>query len=202
MNERFVWCIFIFGGFFLGGIMFSEILPKIVMHKDIEKLGKDRNPGAANVFVNCGILLGMLCLSLDILKGFLPVFSALKMLDFRDLRFALVIAAPVAGHAVAPFNKFHGGKCISTAFGVLLGLLPVTYTVFLLAALYILFSTLIKINPNRIRSIVTFTLFGIISLVWHVYCGMYAIALGSVAVSVTAVFRHSKYALRTAKRRA
>ena len=186
----------IVGGFLLGGIMFSQILPKLIQGKDIQAISSDHNPGATNVFVNCGMGLGLTCLALDLAKGFIPVLLAGCYLDRSNMLFGIVMAAPVLGHAIAPFHHFHGGKCIATAFGEMLGLLPFHRVGLILAALYILFSTVIKISPNRVRSLVTFGLFGLISGILLTYQGEHAIALGCILISMTAIVKHTKYFAR------
>lgn len=74
MNDPVLGILFALGGYFLGGIMFSDIFPRVFMKKDIKSLSDDKNPGASNVFKICGIPMGILCLFLDMAKGFLPVF--------------------------------------------------------------------------------------------------------------------------------
>ena len=192
VGERLIWLALIFGGFMLGSVMFSRILPRIIKGKDISSISDDGNPGAANVFSTCGIALGMLCLLLDMGKGFAPVLLAQQLVDTRSLRFSAVLIAPVLGHALAPLNHFRGGKCIATAFGVTLALLPTTRVVLVLAGLYIAFSTVLKISPNRIRSIVTFSLFGIFCLVWAYFTRYYSIGIGCAGISVIAVLRHTR----------
>ena len=123
-NEIFLWCALIIGGFLCGSIMFSRLLPLLIAGKDVSAESSDRNPGAANAFSACGVAIGMLCLLLDMLKGFLPVLLGRLLLNTNDLLFAAVIVAPVLGHAIAPLNRFHGGKCIATAFGVTIALMP------------------------------------------------------------------------------
>lgn len=184
---------FILGGFLSGSVMYSRLVPLLSTGKDVAALGADRNPGASNVFLNCGIPLGLLCLACDLLKGFLPVFWAVHMVDIRLLAFAAVLSAPVLGHALAPLNHFHGGKCISTAFGCLLALLPVTRIVFVLAGLYIFFSVIIKINPTRYRSLLTFALFGVIAGVYFAANSRHSLGIGCSVIAVTAVLRHTKY---------
>ena len=165
-----LWVLFIALGFIFGSILFSKTIPKLAVGKDICALSEDSNPGAANVFSNCGIKLGMICVLLDILKGFAPVFIATFVLDTSNIAFAAVMAAPVLGHALGIFNKFKGGKCISTSFGVVLGIMPESRIGFLLAILYIVFSTLIKIKPNSRMSIITFSIFAVcFSLVKSTY---------------------------------
>ena len=45
-------------GFMLGGLMFSQWLPKLLTGTDIRALSGDGNPGAFNVFRHCGAALG------------------------------------------------------------------------------------------------------------------------------------------------
>lgn len=191
---RFVlWGVYIVGGFFLGSVMFSKLIPEKLCAKNIEKESSDGNPGAANVFMNCGVSVGFLCLILDMLKGFVPVYLAVNSFGTDKLMISLVLIAPVLGHAVAPLNRFHGGKCISTAFGELLALLPVTYVVLILAFFYILFSTLIKINPNRIRSIWAFSLFGVFAVPYLLFHSQVYVALGCAFIAITAIAKHTKH---------
>lgn len=190
--EFFLWIACILNGFVLGSIMFSQLIPKRVLHKDICQISNDHNPGASNVFTYCGIFWGFLCLSLDILKGFWPVLLGVKILNTDHILFAAVLVAPVLGHAVAPFNHFRGGKCISTAFGVLLGVYPLTKIVFLLAGIYIVFSTVLKIPSTRLRSITVFSLFGVFSMILLLFVNQYSIALGCFSISCIAIIKHSK----------
>ncbi|MGN1104164.1 MAG: glycerol-3-phosphate acyltransferase [Candidatus Coproplasma sp.] len=171
--------------------MFCKTIPALLTHKDICEISNDKNPGAFNAFRHFGKGIGSVCLALDILKGFLPVFLACMLLERNSALLALVMIAPVLGHAVGMFNHFHGGKCIATSFGVMLGILPVTWVgLALLAVLYILFSTLIKINPNRIRSIITFALFGIASAIICCLMQMYNVGFGCLVIAIIAIVKH------------
>ena len=192
MRENFLWAALYIGGYLMGGVMFSRFLPKLVMKKDICKLSDDGNPGSANVFKNCGVPMGMTCLFLDMFKGFLPIFLAIMLLDYHDFRFAGLLWMPVLGHATAPFDHFRGGKCIATAFGEMIALLWVSRIGLVLAGLYIFFSTVWKIKPNRVRSIVTFSLFAFISVGWFMMTKEFPLMAGCLAIALTAIFRHSK----------
>lgn len=193
LNEIILWTIFIVGGFLSGSVMYCWLIPKFVLDRDICALSDDHNPGASNVFKSCGVFWGMFCLVLDLLKGYIPVRLACNYLDSSHILFAFVLAAPVLGHALAPFLSCGGGKCISTAFGSMLGLIFVDQIVILLAVLYILFSTVIKIPSHRIRSIITFGLFGIMSclVLWHKQD--YSLAIGCIFISTIAIWKHSKH---------
>ena len=190
--SRGMWMLFILIGFAMGGIMNGRILPQKLAHTDVCALSPDRNPGAAKGFTYCGWKMGLLCLALDMGKGFLPVFTACRLSggDLTDPMIAPLMLAPVLGHALAPFSRKKGGKAIACAFGVLLGLLPCSAAAFVLAVLYILFSTLAKINPHRRRSIVTFSLFGLIALVGGIFKAHFPVGLGCVLISVVVVIKH------------
>lgn len=207
VSPRVGWFIVIALGFFLGSVPFCSLLPRVFMRKDICALSDDGNPGAANVFKLCGVPMGMLCLVCDLGKGFLPVFAAERLMmslqapsvtvagaDPFDIRFALAVAAPVVGHALGVFRGFRGGKAIAASFGALIGLLfakPMSPVVFILAALYILFSTLIKIYPNRRRSILTFVLFGLIAGGYSLMQGTVSVALGCALISAVVIYKHA-----------
>ena len=160
--EILYWILFIFGGFFLGSIMFCELIPKKILHKDICEISVDNNPGAFNVFKHCGFKIGIPCLLLDGFKGLIPVLTASFLMDTNSIAFSLVLIAPVLGHAVGLFNRFHGGKCITVSFGVMLGLIPVTWIgIVALATLFVLFTAVIKIKPASKRSVIVYALFAI-----------------------------------------
>ena len=189
-NEVFLWCALIVGGFFCGSVMFSRLLPLLLTGKDVSAENADRNPGAANAFSTCGVAVGMLCLLLDMFKGFLPVLLGRLLLNTNDLLFALVIVAPVLGHAIAPLNRFHGGKCIATSFGVTIALMPGCLAAPILALLYILFSTLIRIKPHRRRSILAFGLFALLIVPPLLYAGKTSYALACAAIALIAIYKH------------
>ena len=192
MIEILQWMAFMIGGYLLGGVMFCRLLPQLILRKDVTKLFPDRNPAAANVFSSCGAVMGMACLLLDMAKGFLPVFLGTIFLDPTNMLFAAVIVAPVLGHATGVFNHFRGGKCIATSFGVVIGLLPVTWVGWILAAVYIIFSVFVKINPHRRRSIFAFAIFGILSCIILIFTRQYSVAIGCLLLSAVAVVKHSK----------
>ena len=191
-DNLILWTVYIVGGFLLGSCMFSQILPKLLLGVDVTECSEDHNPGCTNVFRTCGPVWGVVCLALDLLKGFLPVYLSCRILDSSSFGFALVLAAPVLGHALAPLNHFQGGKCIATSFGALLGLLPLSRVVFLLAGIYIVFSTVVKVRDHRQRSMLVFGLFGVSSVLLLVARQEYPIALGCLLIAATAMWKHSR----------
>ena len=192
-TEALLWFALIAGGFLLGGVMFSRAVPLLLTGRDVCALRSDRNPGAANVFAVCGVPLGLLCLALDMLKAYLPAALALRLLGTQPVWFALVLAAPVVGHAVGVFNGFHGGKCIAAAFGAMLALARVSPAgLALLAGLYIFFSVIVKVEPHRLRSMLVFALYGVSAAVFYSLRGEPSFALGCGMIAVTGVLRHTR----------
>ena len=90
---------FVAAGFFSGSILYSLILPKWIKGVDIVAVSDDHNPGTANAMKYAGKLVGSLCLICDLGKGFFPVWIAAQFLPGGAFSFALVMAAPVMGHA-------------------------------------------------------------------------------------------------------
>ena len=150
---------FIFAGYLSGSILFAYLIPKYFYHIDICRLSDDQNPGAFNAFAHTGIKTGTLILLLELAKGFFPVHIALHVLSPTDPLFALVLAAPVIGHAFPLFHPRMGGKAIAVSFGCLLGLYPDLRPVLTLAAFYLIFSLLLVIDPHLFRSMITYLCF-------------------------------------------
>jgi len=63
-----------------------------------------------------------LALMLDISKAAAPIGLAYFNLGIRGLAMFLIALAPVVGHVFSPFLGFRGGKAVSTALGVWIGL--------------------------------------------------------------------------------
>lgn len=110
--------LFAFLSYLVGAIPTGYILYYISEKKDIRKYGS-QNIGATNVLRLKGWVFALPVIILDILKGFLPVFIALKL--FSDMRFALLCGfLAVLGHCFPVTLKFKGGKGVATSVGVYL----------------------------------------------------------------------------------
>lgn len=113
MKILFAICSYLLGSFPSGYVMyfFSE-------KKDIRGFGS-QSIGATNVLRLKGWTFAIPVILMDILKGFLPVFFALKL--FPDKRFALLCGfLAVLGHCFPIYIKLRGGKGVATAVGVYL----------------------------------------------------------------------------------
>lgn len=174
-------------GYVSGSIMYSYLLPKLFLKRDICLISDDGNPGAYNVFKYVGSYLGIAALLLDLFKGFYPVYKATKILHVSDYRFAFVLVAPVFGHAYSVFFKGHGGKGIAVSFGVLLGLLPTYKPVFYLAILYVVFSFILMVKPNYYCSVITYASFSVFCIL---LLPTYSLKIGCVLLACIVIAKH------------
>jgi glycerol-3-phosphate acyltransferase PlsY len=115
------WIELVLISFLCGSLPFSVWLGKLFLRLDVRQFG-DGNPGATNVFRAGNRLLGLLALILDVSKAAAPVGVAYYNLGFRGLPMFLVAIAPILGHVFSPFLGFKGGKALSVALGVWIGL--------------------------------------------------------------------------------
>lgn len=161
------WILF---GYLSGSILYARIFAKLFRKEDMIEKSRDRNPGAGNAFMYGGFWCGVLTLTCDILKGFFPVYLFMQYAPDPNpnaLSIAFVMAAPVVGHAFPIFFKGKGGKGIAVTFGCLLGLFPFLQPVIILAACFIFFSCILRINPHYYRILVAYlcALIGMLLLV-------------------------------------
>lgn len=130
------WLLCLGAAFLSGSIPFGLIVGRL-KGIDIREHGSG-NIGATNAVRVLGIKLGLLCLLLDVLKGFAPTFGAglvtHAIADARrgtpldQMRAALwlaVMVAAVLGHMFSPWVGFRGGKGVATGLGAMLGVFPI-----------------------------------------------------------------------------
>ena len=160
------WVLF---GYLSGSILYARIFAKLFRKEDMIEKSRDRNPGAGNAFMYGGFWCGVLTLTCDILKGFFPVYLFMQYapeLSPDMLSIAFVMAAPVVGHAFPVFYKGRGGKGIAVTFGCLLGLFPFLEPFAILAAFFIFFSCILRINPHYYRTLAAYMCALIGMLLW------------------------------------
>ena len=112
--------------FLCGAFPTSYFTGRILRGIDLRDHGSG-NLGATNVFRVMGAVPAMLVLTVDIVKGFVPVFwlpALLGVAGAIPLQCVLGIGA-VAGHMFSPFVGFRGGKGVATGAGVVLAISPV-----------------------------------------------------------------------------
>ena len=129
-------------GFFAGSIPFGLLLGKL-KGIDIREHGSG-NIGSTNVFRILGKKSGITCLILDLLKGFLPVFLAHRLVPDTttgDTIEVLTALAAILGHNYSPWINFKGGKGIATTGGALLALMPAAVVILILIFAIFTFTT-------------------------------------------------------------
>lgn len=150
---------FILFGYLSGSVLYARIFLRLFQRENMLAESRDGNPGTANAFMCGGFWCGFFTLLADVLKGFVPVFVFLHSEQIRHagiLSAAVVIAAPVVGHAFSIFYSFKGGKGIATTFGCLAGLLPVWRPIAALAAFFIFFSVVLRVTPHFQRTLAAY----------------------------------------------
>jgi glycerol-3-phosphate acyltransferase PlsY len=101
---------------------------RLVLHDDIRRHGSG-NIGATNVWRVLGWKYGVLVLVLDAFKGLLPTMCseiALRSFGLQPPTWLMVFSglSAIAGHMFPVWLRFHGGKGVATALGVVLVIAP------------------------------------------------------------------------------
>jgi glycerol-3-phosphate acyltransferase PlsY len=109
-------------GYACGSVPFAFILARRA-GIDVRVAGSG-NVGSANVLRTSGTPLGVIVMSLDILKGVASVLLA-SALQGTTSAMAAAGAAAIVGHVYPVWLRFHGGKGVAVAAGVFSVLAPV-----------------------------------------------------------------------------
>ena len=128
--------LLIIGAYLLGSVPFGLIIAK-AYGKNLREIGSG-NIGATNLSRAVGKKWAYVCFLLDTLKGFIPMFAAVKIISSQpnstELLLTLAVGfACVLGHIFSVYIKFKGGKGVATSFGIAIGLWPY-YTISGIAA--------------------------------------------------------------------
>jgi glycerol-3-phosphate acyltransferase PlsY len=114
-------------GYFLGSLPFSIWVTRYVKGVDVRDAGSG-HATTTNTIRQAGFGWGALVLVLDIAKGFLPAFLAIKFTDNVWVA-ALTAALAVSGHCWPVFAQFRGGMGLATLGGALLALNPFSFLI-------------------------------------------------------------------------
>ena len=106
--------------FVVGSVNPATIFARL-LRKDLSGTGSG-NPGATNAGRVLGVRWGVVVAVLDILKGFLPTYLALRA--FGEVPAYVFGVVAVLGHVFSPFLRGRGGKGVATALGGVLGVRP------------------------------------------------------------------------------
>jgi glycerol-3-phosphate acyltransferase PlsY len=126
--------------YLLGSIPFGYIIPKL-KGIDIRTIGS-KATSTTNVSRALGWRWAILSGALDVIKGVIPAYLALKYLN-NDWQIITVCLLPVLGHVFPIWLKFKGGKGAAPFFGATLVLIGPKFVLFFL--IWILILILVRI---------------------------------------------------------
>lgn len=106
--------------YLVGSIPFAVLVSRAMGLPDPRSFGSG-NPGATNVLRSGSKAAAILTLAGDALKGWLPVWVAVRF-GMDDTVVAVVALAAFLGHVFSVWLRFKGGKGVATAAGAILAL--------------------------------------------------------------------------------
>lgn len=174
--------------YLIGGVPIGIFVGRARGIPDIRKYGSG-NIGASNVLRVLGVKAGLFVWAMDCLKGVIPVLLARHLLGVEGWWLGGAGLATAAGHCYSPYLRFSGGRGVSTALGVVLGLFwPVGVCSLLVFILIV----------ARTRYISLGSMLGACSaslwvLVWGSFIAPYTVAYAVMAAGTAAivVIRHA-----------
>ena len=177
--------VFIVVAYLIGSMPFAVLMSRLFRLPDPRTYGS-KNPGATNVLRTGRKTVAALTLLGDVVKGWLAVQLAQHLAPQYGLGSATVAAVALAvflGHLYSVFLRFHGGKGVATALGVLLALDPwlglATLATWLIVAFIWRFSSLAALVAAVLVPFYALYIFG-----WNSY------TLAVLVVSLLLIWRH------------
>jgi acyl phosphate:glycerol-3-phosphate acyltransferase len=155
------------GAYCLGSVSFAVVVSRLMRLPDPRSYGS-RNPGATNVFRGGGSAAAVLTLAGDAGKGWMAVwltalYTGASVADGHEL--ALAGVGAFVGHLYPIFHRFHGGKGVATAAGVLFGfdlwLGAATLLTWIAIAVFFRYSSLAALVAAVFAPLYTWWLFGL-----------------------------------------
>lgn len=114
-------------GYLCGSLAFAVWITRLVKGVDVRAAGSG-HATATNTIRQAGFVPGALVFILDVAKGFLPTWLALRFAPAAWI-VPLTAALAVAGHCWPVFAGFRGGMGLATANGGMLAAAPVAILV-------------------------------------------------------------------------
>ncbi len=117
-------CLVFIGAYIIGSIPTGYLIVKKLKGIDIRKEGSG-STGATNVKRVLGTKWFFTVLLIDVIKGAIPVYIAIRFFDFlscEGLSPVLAAFGAILGHCKSVFLKFTGGKSVATGIGAILAL--------------------------------------------------------------------------------
>lgn len=167
--------------YLLGSIPTGYLLVRLSGRKDVRDLGSG-STGATNVLRVQGLKAAVPVALVDVLKGFLPAFLALRA--FSDPAFAAVCGLlAVVGHCFPFAIGFRGGKGVATSLGAYAAIAFVPC----LASVGVFFVVVALTRFVSLGSILASLAFPVLVLATGGPSGVFAVSL---ALAALVVFQH------------
>lgn len=181
-----VWIVVaLLGAYLVGSLSFAVIFSRAMGLADPRSYGS-KNPGATNVLRSGNRKAAILTLAFDALKGYVPVMLCLvygPRVGLGATVAAFVGLAAFIGHLYPVFFRFHGGKGVATAAGVLMAVNPLLGLATMLSfALIVAFSRYVSLASIVAAVFAPFYQ----ALIWGPGLSLLALA----AMSLLLVWRH------------
>lgn len=157
--------------YLLGSIPMGLILTRLMGKGDIRKVGSG-NIGATNVLRVGGLRMAALTWLLDMLKAIAAVF--IGVLISGPVFGAWCGFVAIVGHCYPVWLKFHGGKGISSLFGVLLAINPLLFVICGIEWLIVALSS----GYSSLGAVVVFCLMPVLGFVMDFQMGWPFLAVG------------------------
>lgn len=126
-------------GYVLGSIPFGLVVGYVYTGRDIRQVGSGKT-GTTNVLRTAGKSAAVIVLLCDVAKGVAPSLLGRFAFD-SDAAAAVGGGAAIAGHVFPVFARFRGGRGVATAFGGVLGMVPIFALVFLVIGALLVLAT-------------------------------------------------------------
>ncbi len=156
----------------LGNINPSIIISRVFYGIDIRKEGSG-NAGTTNTIRVIGLTAGLICLAIDILKGFVAVTVGYNLGEAYGSMIAFAFV--VLGHCFPALWGFKGGKGVACAFGAALAMSwPSAIAAFFIAAICLAVTR--RMSVGSIAAVLAFP-----ALVWYYDNDYFYFAIGMAA---------------------
>ncbi len=151
------------------------------------------NLGATNVYRVLGFTPAVLVLTVDLMKGFVPVWF-FPQWDGQTGAWELVYGiAAITGHVFPIYTKFRGGKGVATAAGTLLALAPVALAI----SFFVWVGTLLLTRTASVASLLAAILIPIMA---RGSAASRSVVFYCLLLAATVVWTHRSNIVRLARR--
>ena len=123
-------------GYLSGSLPFGLWITRLVKNVDIRD-GGSGHVGTTNTIRQAGFAPGAAVLILDILKGFLPLYFAIRA-GHPAWSLAITAALAVLGHCYPVFANFRGGMGLAVAGGATLAASPIAFLISLSLLIFLM----------------------------------------------------------------